>query len=175
MTIKESIKLIEEWGIDHGLDKVWTDYWQVRKTLEKIAELSIGILKGDNPRIIDGVGGVFVTVVIGNMLSLDKNKVDITDVVDEIRENENLDDYDRGYQAKSVSGSFHSGYRLENDSIVRIDYYHKDSIYEILNNLLIVCAVLGLDLEDCVALVCEKIVTPKENDLKDFEMIEVRE
>lgn len=173
MNLNILIKKIEQWGKYCGLCGHGTDYEQMRKTLEKIAELSIGILKGDVPNIIDGVGDVFVTVVIGNMLSLDKNKVDITDVVDEIRENENLDDYDRGYQAKSVSGLFHSVYRLENDSIVRIDYYHKDSIYEILHNLLIVCAVWGLDLEDCVALVCEKIATPKENDLKDFEMIEV--
>ena len=166
MTIKESIKLIEEWGIDYSLDKVWTDYWQMRKTLEKIAELSIGILKGDEPRIIDGVGDVFLIVVIGNMLSLDKNRIDIADIVDEIRENENVDGYHHNYQAKSVGRLFHTGYRLENDSIIRMDHYHKGSTYEILENLLIVCTVWGLELEDCVELVCKKIGNIKGNDLK---------
>lgn len=150
MRINELIKLIEEYSINHGLDRSRGEYGQMRKTLEEIAELSIGILKGDKSRIINGVGYVFATLVMGNMCSSAKNQVNIADVIDEVRENEVLDNYGRGYQAKSVSGLFYSGYRLENDSLMYIDYYRKDSIYDILHHLLIVCAVWDLELEDCI-------------------------
>ena len=157
MNLHELIKLIEQWAIDRGLDRSGTDYGQMRKTLEEIAELSMAILKGDLPGIIDGVGDVFISLVIGNMYSLPKNRVDVADVVDEVREEEVLDDYNRGYQAKSVSSLFYSGFRLQNDSLMYIDYFRKDSIYYILHDLLVVCAVWDLELEDCIESVCKKI------------------
>lgn len=157
MNLHELIKKIEQWAIDRGLDRSRTEYGQMRKTLEEIAELSIAILKGDLPRIIDGVGDVFKTLVIGNNYSFPRNKVNIADVVNEVREEEVLDDYNRGYQAKSVSRLFYSGRCLERGELIYRNYYHKESIYDIVHELLVVCAVWDLELEDCVESVYKKI------------------
>ena len=69
MTINELIKLIEQWAIDRGLDKNGTVEGQLIKTAEEVAELIIGISKDDIEVIKDSVGDVFVTLVVGNMLS----------------------------------------------------------------------------------------------------------
>lgn len=167
MTINELIKLIEEYSINHGLDRSRTEYGQMRKTLEEIAELSIGILKGDRARTIDAVGYIFATLVMGNMHSSAKNQVNIADVIDEVRENEVLDDYNRGYQAKSVSRLFYSGYLLERGKFIHVDYYHKESIYNILHELLIVCAVWNLELEDCIKS-AYKNISKFEEEVKEF-------
>lgn len=69
MSLKELIKLIEQWAIDRGLDKNGTVEGQLIKTAEEVAELIIAISKDDMDGIKDAVGDVFVTLVVGNMLS----------------------------------------------------------------------------------------------------------
>lgn len=161
MTIQELIKLIEQWAIERDLDKMGTSHGQMRKTLEEIAELSVGILKRDLPAIIDGVGDVFVTVVIGNMQNPSEDKVDISEVVDKIREPGDVENYGKGYEAKSVSRLFYSGYELERSRIRRGDYYKHYPIYSLLCDLLIVCQVWGLELEDCIESAYNEIATRK--------------
>ncbi|MBM0046853.1 MazG-like family protein [Anaerococcus sp. mt242] len=150
MTIQELIKKIEQWAIDRGLDKNGTSHGQLRKTLEEIAELSIGILKADLPAIIDGVGDVFVTVVIGNMQNLIEDKVDIIKLVDEIRASGETENYGKGYEAKSVSRLFYSGHELERSRIRLGDHYKEYPVESLLFDLLVVCQVWGLELEDCI-------------------------
>ena len=70
MRIQELIKLIEQWAIDRGLDKNGTVEGQLIKTAEEVAELIIGISKDDVDMIKDSIGDVFVTLVVGYMLSL---------------------------------------------------------------------------------------------------------
>lgn len=161
MTISELIKLIEQWAIDRGLDKNGTSYGQMRKTLEEIAELSIGILKGDLPAIIDGVGDTFVTIVVGNMHTVAKDKVDIERVIYDISENDYVENFGKGYQAKSVSGLFYSGYTLERSNIWNGDYYKESPVYNILYELLIVCYVWDLKLEDCIESAYKEIADRK--------------
>lgn len=69
MTIKELIKLIEQWAIDRGLDKNGTVEGQLIKTAEEVAELIIAISKNNVKDIKDAIGDVFVTLVVGNLLS----------------------------------------------------------------------------------------------------------
>lgn len=68
MTIKELIKLIEQWAIDRGLDKNGTVKGQLIKTAEEVAELIIAISKDDMDGIKDAVGDVFITLVVGNLI-----------------------------------------------------------------------------------------------------------
>lgn len=67
--MKELIKKIEDWGRDRGLDKKATLEGQTIKTAEEIAELIIGISKNNLDVIKDSIGDVYVTLVIGNMIS----------------------------------------------------------------------------------------------------------
>lgn len=69
MTIQELIKKIEQWAIDRELDKNGTVEGQLIKTAEEVSELIIGISKDDIDVIKDSIGDVFVTLVIGNLLT----------------------------------------------------------------------------------------------------------
>lgn len=69
MTIQELIKKIEQWAIDRELDKKGTVEGQLIKTAEEVSELIIAISKDDLEEIKDAVGDVFVTLVIGNLLT----------------------------------------------------------------------------------------------------------
>lgn len=69
MEMHKLIKLIEQWAIDRGLDKSGTVEGQFFKTAEEAAELTIGISKDDIDVIKDSIGDVFVTLVVGNLLS----------------------------------------------------------------------------------------------------------
>lgn len=60
-------KLIQ-WAKDREIDKYGTIEGQVKKTVEELAELIIGICKDDKEMIKDAIGDVYVTLVIGNML-----------------------------------------------------------------------------------------------------------
>lgn len=74
MSLKELIKLIEQWAIDRGLDKNGTVEGQLIKTAEEVAELIIAISKSNVKDIKDAIGDVFVTLVIGYMLNQSDNK-----------------------------------------------------------------------------------------------------
>lgn len=60
------------WAKERGIDKNGTVKGQVIKTVEKISELIKGICKDDIDLIKDSIGDVYVTLVIGNMLSQKK-------------------------------------------------------------------------------------------------------
>lgn len=69
MEMHKLIKLIEQWAIERSLDKNGTVEGQLIKTAEEVAELIIGISKDDIDVIKDSIGDVFVTLVVGNLLS----------------------------------------------------------------------------------------------------------
>jgi len=73
MEMQKLIELIEQWAINRGLDKNGTVEGQLIKTAEEVAELIIGISKGNLKLIKDSVGDVFVTLVIGSLLQGSKN------------------------------------------------------------------------------------------------------
>lgn len=68
MSLKELIKLIEQWAIDRGLDKNGTVEGQLIKTAEEVAELIIAISKNNVKDIKDAIGDVFVTLVVGCLI-----------------------------------------------------------------------------------------------------------
>lgn len=66
--IKDLDEKIISWARWRGLDKKGTVEGQVIKTAEEVAELIIGLSKNDNEKIIDSIGDVYVTLVVGNLI-----------------------------------------------------------------------------------------------------------
>lgn len=61
-------KKILQWAKDRELDKKGTVKAQAIKTVEELSELVKAVCKDDRKEIIDAIGDVHVTLVIGNML-----------------------------------------------------------------------------------------------------------
>ena len=68
MNINELNTHIIEWAKERELDTKGTAEAQKIKTVEELAELIKAICKDNKEDIIDGIGDVYVTLVIGNML-----------------------------------------------------------------------------------------------------------
>lgn len=68
MTINELNTLIIEWAKERELDTKGTVEAQAIKTVEELSELIKAICKDKKEDIIDSIGDVYVTLVIGNML-----------------------------------------------------------------------------------------------------------
>ncbi|MDU0989258.1 MAG: MazG-like family protein [Enterococcus faecium] len=66
--IKELDEKIISWARWRGLDKKGTVEGQAIKTAEEVAELIIGLSKDDKNKIIDSIGDVYVTLVVGNLI-----------------------------------------------------------------------------------------------------------
>lgn len=80
--INDYIKLIEQWAIEREIDKKGTPKGQALKTYEEFTELEMGILKNDLELIKDSIGDVFVTLVIGNMIT---NELDLNEIISNLR------------------------------------------------------------------------------------------
>lgn len=68
MNINELNTHIIEWAKERELDTKGTVEAQAIKTVEELSELIKAICKDKKEDIIDGIGDVYVTLVIGNML-----------------------------------------------------------------------------------------------------------
>lgn len=66
--IKDLDEKIISWARWRDLHKKGTVDGQAIKTAEEVAELIIGLSKDDKDKIIDSVGDVYVTLVVGNLI-----------------------------------------------------------------------------------------------------------
>ncbi len=73
MTINELNVHIIDWAKERELDTKGTVEVQSIKTVEELSELIKAICKDNREDIIDSIGDVYVTLVIGNMLGNDTN------------------------------------------------------------------------------------------------------
>lgn len=73
MTINELNTLIIEWAKERELDTKGTVEAQAIKTVEELSELIKAICKDKKEDIIDSIGDVYVTLVIGSMLDRSYN------------------------------------------------------------------------------------------------------
>lgn len=144
--MQELIKLIEQWAIDRELDKSGTVEGQLIKTTEEVAELIIGISKDDIDLIKDSVGDVFVTLVIGNMLTnLKEHPYDNPIAFEDMLK------YHGGLQSKSISNKYNIIKCIVNDlaSIIEDDCY-KVGISDLWMDLNGVCLMYNLLPIDCI-------------------------
>lgn len=66
--IKDLDEKIISWARWRDLHKKGTVDGQAIKTAEEVAELIIGLSKDDKDKIIDSIGDVYVTLVVGNLI-----------------------------------------------------------------------------------------------------------
>ena len=66
--IKDLDEKIISWARWRGLHKKGSVEGQAIKTAEEVAELIIGLSKDDKNKIIDSIGDVYVTLVVGNLI-----------------------------------------------------------------------------------------------------------
>lgn len=66
--IKDLDEKIISWARWRGLDEKGTVEGQAIKTAEEAAELIIGLSKDDKDKIVDSIGDVYVTLVVGNLI-----------------------------------------------------------------------------------------------------------
>lgn len=66
--IKDLDEKIISWARWRDLHKKGTVDGQAIKTSEEVAELIIGLSKDDKDKIIDSIGDVYVTLVVGNLI-----------------------------------------------------------------------------------------------------------
>lgn len=71
-------KKILQWAKDRELDKKGTVKAQAIKTVEELSELVKAVCKDDREEIIDAIGDVHVTLVIGNMLDTDTEMLSLS-------------------------------------------------------------------------------------------------
>ena len=83
MNINELNAHIIEWAKERELDTKGTVEAQAIKTVEELSELIKAICKDKKEDIIDSIGDVYVTLVIGNMLD---DNVDMNDLQKDIKE-----------------------------------------------------------------------------------------
>lgn len=66
--IKDLDEKIMSWARCRDLDKKGTVEGQAIKTAEEVAELIIGLSKDDKDKIIDSIGDIYITLVVGNLI-----------------------------------------------------------------------------------------------------------
>lgn len=136
MELKELITKIEQWAIDRELDKKATVEAQSIKTAEEMAELIIGISKDNIDLIKDSIGDVFVTLVVGNMIT---KKHDLMEILSETATIEYDEDKSRLIK---LTG-------LDIINSVSIPYY-RIFISRSIKDLQRVCKFYDLDFTECV-------------------------
>tara|TARA_R110001599_G_scaffold173340_2_gene365156 strand:+ start:8655 stop:9053 length:399 start_codon:yes stop_codon:yes gene_type:complete len=57
------VGLVQQWSIDKGLDKA-DSRGQFLKVVEEVGEVAAAMARSDMPEICDGIGDVFVTLII---------------------------------------------------------------------------------------------------------------
>lgn len=140
MKIKELIKLIEQWAIDRGLDKNGTVEGQLIKTAEEVAELIIGISKDDIDVIKDSIGDVFVTLVIGNLIS--EEKKDLEQIMIDLYEFRKVPYLDSKFEAIKLLMFDYS------DLMTAKNY--NSWLHAKVNTIIMVAELYNLDFVDCV-------------------------
>ncbi len=151
MDIRKLIELIEQWAIDRGLDKNGTVEGQLIKTSEEVAELIIGISKGNLKLIKDSIGDVFVTIVIGDLI--EGNKTDLVEVIND-------------YYKYQANARFEDKYEciqtlMLNYSDLLVDKTYSIAMHAKINTLIMVGELYKLDLVDCVETAYNEITDRK--------------
>jgi len=149
--MQELNKKIIEWAKDRNIDKKGTVEGQAIKTIEEMSELIKGICKDDIDLIKDSIGDVYVTLVIGCMLS----GVDIETRID--FENETT---------FKINNKFEILYNLSKDIQVIISNYFDKNVYNDFTfafylTLKRIAKYYNTNLKECVELAYNEIANRK--------------
>ena len=153
--LKELNQKIIDWAKERGIDKNGTVEGQVIKTVEEMSELIKGICKDDIDLIKDSIGYVYVTLVVGNMLS--KKSIDIYKTV-KIRK-----EYYDNFKFFKFEDEYEETIRLLKGVLDVIYYiltdksYNKKTIGGTVSWLLDIAHTYNTTLEECVELAYNEI------------------
>lgn len=147
--MKDLNKKIIDWARERELDKKGTITGQAIKTIEEVAELLKGISKNNLDMIKDSIGDVYVTLVIGVLITFKSDEM--MDVICGMPE---LDDGDI-FRMRGVSKS---DKMLDGLQLIKVfegaylgnTFYWQDRIVSAIRILKIVCLDYELKLEDCI-------------------------
>lgn len=135
-------KKILQWAKDRELDKKGTVAAQAIKTVEELSELIKAVCKDDREEIIDAIGDVYVTLVIGNMLD---EQVDLEKIYYYSDDDGNTRvDFDKEDIINNLATS------ICHIAEVKRVTYSEVQLYEILQNLILTAYNYDLDFTDCV-------------------------
>lgn len=144
MTINELNTLIIEWAKERELDTKGTVEAQSIKTVEELSELIKAICKDNKEDIIDSIGDVYVTLVIGNMLDSNWNLDKVHESM-EICFNEKVIENCKTLNKISILDKLAT--RIE--QILGLKYV-PSLLYDITRNLIEIAHNYDLDFVDCV-------------------------
>lgn len=144
MELKGLNEKIVEWAIERNLDKEAKVEAQSIKTCEEFSELVIGLSKDKRELIEDSIGDVYVTCVVGNLIS--KFVVDLVEVYEKAqKEYKNLKTIFFTYGIKSQISYITSCMR----NVLTMGYT-KHSVTTSLVCLIALSDLYGLPFEKCV-------------------------
>lgn len=142
MNINDLNTHIIEWAKERELDTKGTVEAQAIKTVEELSELIKAICKDKKEDIIDSIGDVYVTLVIGNMLD---EQVDLEKIYYYADDDGNTRiDFDKEDIINNLATSI-----CHIVEIKRVTY-SEIQLYEILQNLILTAYNYDLDFTDCV-------------------------
>ncbi len=147
MTIQELIKLIEQWAIDRGLDKNGTVEGQLIKTAEEVSELIIAISKNNVKDIQDAIGDVFVTLVVGNLIS--EKKKNLENIMVDLYEFRQVPYLDSKFEAIKLLMFDYS------DLMAAKNY--NSWLHAKVNTIIMVAELYNLDFVECIEAAYEEI------------------
>lgn len=142
MNINELNAHIIKWAKERELDTKGTVEAQAIKTVEELSELIKAICKDKKEDIIDSIGDVYVTLVIGNMLD---EQVDLEEIYYYADDDDNTKiDFDKEDIINNLA--------ILICHIVEIKRvtYSEIQLYEILQNLILTAYNYDLDFTECV-------------------------
>ncbi|MDD7339771.1 MAG: MazG-like family protein [Eubacteriales bacterium] len=142
MTINELNAHIIDWAKERELDTKGTVEAQSIKTVEELSELIKAICKDKKEDIIDSIGDVYVTLVIGNMLDEHEDLEKIYYYADD-DDNTRID-----FDKEDIINNL--GISICHIVEVKRVTYSEIQLYEILQNLLITTHMYDLDFTECV-------------------------
>lgn len=144
--MQELIQKIEKWADDKGITEYGTVEGQIKKTIEELTELAIAIFTGDKKEIIDSIGDVFVTLVVGNKLNKNFDFMDL--YTGETQKDIMTFNDDRGWI--DICGE------SINNLLFHFNY-SEDVLFYNLDVLIGICKFYNLDLKYCVEVAYNEI------------------
>lgn len=139
MNINELNARIIDWAKERELDTKGTVEAQSIKTVEELSELIKAICKDKKEDIIDSIGDVYVTLVIGNMLYAQEDLEELYNFVNDAHS------IMIGFTKKSMLTNLATS--IYQSLEVKYSYLN---LYDILENLLIISNMYDFGFVECV-------------------------
>ncbi|MBU5669538.1 MazG-like family protein [Peptoniphilus sp. MSJ-1] len=154
--MKELNEKIIKWAKDRDLDTKGTVEGQSIKTAEEISELIKGISKENLEMIKDSIGDIYVTLVIGNMLS--KN-IELNGIYEEVLkwQLKFVEEIKKENNKKTIINTLARNIQ----DVLRDNYNNISGLKYFLGNLIGISIIYNLEFKECVESAYNEIANRK--------------